>query len=118
MRDDFPPHPVFKIPATADEPPQPQAVPGFGLVQPAEPARTGRIVAAGAVGALVLGVIFAVAAPKGFPGAPDTRPAIKTEGAADLPSFKPIGGRYAPPDRERIAAAWRDVAQISASDGV
>jgi hypothetical protein len=120
MRDDFPPPPAFKMPANAEDPAQPPGAAGFGLVQPPEPIRAWRIVAAGAVGAGFLGMMLAIAAPKGFPGAPDTRPAARpqTVATADLPNFRPIGGKYAPPDRERIAAAYRDVARVSASDGV
>jgi len=92
-----------------------------GLVAPPEPVRPWRIVLFGGVGAVVLGVTFAMLVPRGLPGAPDTEWASRrtaSAAAAPGPEFRPINGRYAAPNRDRILAAYVEVAKVNNAEGV
>src|SRR3954470_22694406 len=108
MRDDLSRRPVFRDNAADDPSISHPHDPGpHGLVTPPEPVRPWRIVVFGGVGAVILGLTVAMLAPRGFPGAPDTGPAVRrTAAAATAPSpqFRAISGKYAAPDRTKILA--------------
>jgi hypothetical protein len=117
MRDDLPPRPAFRFSASDEA--------LAGGPTPSEPAQapvlsqTGRIVLIGAAMAAVLGAAIGLTSPKSFRGAPDTEP-VKARAAASAAqlTFRPIGGRYRPPDRVRIAAAYQDAARLLSEEGV
>lgn len=118
MRDDSTAPPAFLLPASDDDP-QFRRVRGHeGLVRPPEPIRTWRILAAGSLGAGVLGVVVAFSAARAPPGpTPPAATLAPASGAAEL-TYTPISGPYAPPDRQRVVAAYRDVARIAGQDGI
>jgi len=121
MRDDYAPRPASG--ERADDSPgfHPNDHDRHGLVAPPEPIRPWRIVVFGGIGAVVLGVTFAMLVPKGFPGAPDVEPAGRraaSAAAAPAPEFRPINGRYAAPSRDRVLAAYVEVAKVNNAEGV
>ena len=120
MRDDLPPRPAFRFSAS-DEALTAQG-PAPGHDQPSRaPAlsQTGRIVMIGAVVACLLGATIGLTSPKSFRGAPDTESAKAkaVDSAAEL-TFRPITGRYQPPDRARIMQAYDDAGRLLREEGV
>jgi hypothetical protein len=120
MRDDLPPRPAFRFSASdealAVEGPPPRQSEAAGA--PAL-SQTGRVVAIGAVLACLLGAAIGLSSPKSFRGAPDTETAkAKAADSAAEMTFRPIGGRYQPPDRARIMQAYDDAGRLLREEGV
>lgn len=117
MRDDSTPPagplsgPRHGLRLTDDDPPL-----SLNTVQPPEPIGPWRIAAVGAVGACVLGGVVGYMGLSHHPqNAGGTQVA---EAAPQAAEYRPISARYAPPDRNQIQAAYRDVAQVVASEGL